>query len=522
MTDNQHDSTAVLRGEQDNPSTALMPHRMETSDLAPKLTFFDAFALLVSLQIGSGIFSSPSQVNKHTPAPGFALLTWLISGLLAWMGSMSFAELGAAVPVNGGMQEYLKYIYGDVLASLASWIWIMAVKPSSMAILSIVFAQYWINSIFAGSIPANGWQNKLLAICGLAVVVLFNAISLNVTTRLTRLFLWLKLTTISLLLCCALLHLLFGLHLGSPAPSRDWLSREWFNNDNLSWRSGTWHSIGEYTIAIYAGLWAFAGWDNANMIAGEMIDPFRDLPRALNTAQPLVISSFLLANICYYMVLPWSEIDASNTIAVAVGQRVLGPVGSFSFALLVSTACLGSINVNIFTTSRLTVSAAHSGWLPSALGDFGIWVGRSGQDPDNEVEPTPWQTPLKAMLFNSAVTVIYIVLGTFGSLVTFIGIAEYAFFFLTVLGLLVLRFKEPHLSRPYRPYTIFPAIFTIASLFLVLRGSFEAKVQAAILLVLLLTGFAWNKRSSLPVWDFLYAQLRKVGRTRGYESVPLE
>src|SRR5437763_6920457 len=142
----------------------------------PRLTFFDGFALLGSLQLRSGIFPSPSQVDGHTPSPGMALIVWTLSGLTAWAGAASFAELGAAIPINGGMQEYLKYVYGDYVASLASWIWILAVKPSSMAILSIIFAQYWTNAVFPHPASPMFWLNKLVALAALTATVSVNAI----------------------------------------------------------------------------------------------------------------------------------------------------------------------------------------------------------------------------------------------------------------------------------------------------------------------------------------------------------
>ncbi len=336
-----------------------------------KLTYSDAFALLVSLQIGSGIFSSPSQVDKHTSAPGFALSVWLLSGLLAWSGAIGFAELGAAVPVNGGMQEYLRYVFGDLPAFMASWIWIWAVKPSSMAILAIIFSQYWLTAIFPGTIPINGWQVKLLAILAHALVVLCNTVSLNVTTTLNRFFLWLKLFTIGVLILCATLTIGLGVHLGPGEQSKDWLKRSWFERSGNTPVLLGWENLGQSTLALYAGLWAFAGWDNANIVAGEMADVKRDLPLAINTAEPVVICAFLLANICYYVALPWSDVKTSNTVATNVGLEVLGRGGALLFALLVSLACVGSINVNVFTTSRLTVAAAEVKWLPERLAVYG-------------------------------------------------------------------------------------------------------------------------------------------------------
>lgn len=233
------------------------------------MTFFDAFTLLVSLQVGSGVFSSPSEVNNHSPSSGASLVVWALCGAIAWAGAASFAELGAAIPINGGMQEYLHDIYGPFMAFIASWIWIFAVKPSSMAILSIIFAQYW-TQVFAEGHEEGFWINKFIALAALAVIIFSNAISTKATARLAHIFLYIKLLTVFLLLMCCILFVLFGLHSGTDSPNQDWRSKDWFSprklgegSSNIDWTTGNaWNMIGELTMAFYAGLWAYAGWDN--------------------------------------------------------------------------------------------------------------------------------------------------------------------------------------------------------------------------------------------------------------------
>jgi L-type amino acid transporter 9 len=246
---------------------------------ASRLTFYDAFTLLVSLQVGSGVFSSPSQVNNHSPSPGASLIIWAICGAVAWAGAASFAELGAAMPVNGGLQEYLYEMYGSYMAFLASWIWIFAVKPSSMAILSIICAKYWTEVFLPTNDHEPFWINKIIAILALVMIIFFNSISTRATSRLANAFLILKLFTVALLLACCLMFIVFGLHAGTDAPNRDWITRSWFEYRDegqdfsfIDWNNASeWSKIGEVTMAIYAGLWAYAGWDNVRGIANLQI-----------------------------------------------------------------------------------------------------------------------------------------------------------------------------------------------------------------------------------------------------------
>lgn len=273
------DSSAALVSPMDEDRRA----SLHTGSLSrsSRLTFYDAFTLLVSLQVGSGIFSSPSQVNNHSPSPGASLFIWGLCGAIAWAGAASFAELGAAMPVNGGMQEYLHDIYGPFMAFLASWVWIFAVKPSSMAILSIIFAKYWTQVFVTADHRDAFWLNKFIALAALGTIIFFNSISIGATSNLARIFLSLKLFTVFLLLACCFLSVVFGLHSGTSEPSRDWKTRDWFeprekgvDHSAIDWNTaGGWAKVGELTMALYAGLWAYSGWDNVSVLSKVRLFP---------------------------------------------------------------------------------------------------------------------------------------------------------------------------------------------------------------------------------------------------------
>lgn len=237
---------------------------------AKQLTTRHAFTILVTLQIGSGIFASPAQVDSNVPSPGAALLVWIVGGLLSWAGAASFAELGAALPLNGGMQEYLRYIYGDASAFLMAWIYIMAVKPSSMAIQSIVIAES-IGSV-SSSEPLSGWLLKLIAAIAFVSMVLLNSVNTKFTLRLSESFTVFKISTVGLIVLGGFTAVVA--HLVNPNSSLsggpDWYSKNWFatrpttsEGKIINWDSiSTWERYGHYCAAIYGGLWAYDGWDN--------------------------------------------------------------------------------------------------------------------------------------------------------------------------------------------------------------------------------------------------------------------
>ena len=242
-----------------------------------QLTTRHAFAILVTLQIGSGFFASPAQVDSNVPSPGVALLVWALGGLLSWAGAASFAELGAALPLNGGMQEYLRHVYGDTAAFLMAWIYIMAVKPSSMAIQSIVIAES-VGSVSSDE-PLAGWLLKLIAAVAFVSMVLLNSISTKFTLRLSESFTVFKISTVGLIVLGGLVAVMA--HLVNPhsslSGSSDWYSRNWFEprptvseGQIINWDTiSAWERYGHYCAAIYGGLWAYDGWDNVSLLLSQ-------------------------------------------------------------------------------------------------------------------------------------------------------------------------------------------------------------------------------------------------------------
>lgn len=262
-----------------------------------------------------------------------------------------------------------------------------------------------------------------------------------------------------------------------------------------------------------------------NYVTGEFKNPNRDLPRVIHTAMPLVILCYLMANVSYFLVLPHSVIEASDTIAVQFGGKVFGPAGALILALIVSASCFGALNATTFTSGRLVYAAGKEGYLPSLFGRIGL---SSSPTPaaGTRLRHRPWAqkslsrlfgdglqlglTPINAMAFNGVLAAIYIVVGEFGTLVTFYGVAGYTFYFLTVLGLIVLRIREPYIERPYRTWITTPIIFCCVSLFLLSRAVISEPLQTLIVVAFIITGipvYYWriykrDGRAAMPSWRF--------------------
>ncbi|RMY90938.1 hypothetical protein D0861_03371 [Hortaea werneckii] len=487
------------------------------------LTYLNGLSLVIGLIIGSGIFSSPASVTSNAGSPAASLLIWLVSGLLAWTGAASYAELGGAIPLNGGPQVYLAKIFGEWAGFLFTWCAVTVLKPGSAAIIAIIFGEYIVRA-FGGTVGEEAgsgqWVHKGVAVLGLLVVTGLNCVSTKLGARTSDLFMFLKFVGLLAITGLGIVVAVTRWSYDTEGLATAWRHTNWFE--------GTSTSTSQWAVALYAGLWAFDGWDNTNYVVGEMKRPGKDLPRVIHTSLPMVIIAYLLANLAYVFVLPPDIINSSNTVAVAFGQTVLGPIGSLVLALVVSGSCFGALNATTFTAGRLIYSAGRENYIPSLFGSIGLTSSSSqhhhqpsrlspstksgltsrllsliADSPPNHHHHHPsaapggsfFATPIPALLLNLTLTSFYIALGDFTTLTTFYGVASYLFYFASVLGLLILRVKEPDLPRPYKCWILTPVVFCCVSLFLLTRAIFAKPLQALVVLGFMAVGlgvFWWR------------------------------
>ncbi|KAI8294472.1 hypothetical protein K4K56_002096 [Colletotrichum sp. SAR 10_98] len=446
----------------------------------------EAFAIVISIVIGSGVFTSPGSIDTNVPSPGAALVVWLVGGVLAWTGAASMAELGTAIPGEGGVQPFLRYIYGDVFGFLAAWTWIVAVMPATLAILSIVFVE----SIYsAGGVTdqAGALSHKLFSILILIVMNGANSISTKASTRLNNLFVVTKFVSIAAVVVAGLVVVIIqAADHDRDIGGRDWFTKPWFESRKTVLPGG--EEI-DWTKAIY--------------VTAELQQPARQLPLAINSAVPTIILCFLAANAAYYILLPWSVVSTTDSVAVTAINRLLGPAFGILAAVLICLVVAGSLLGNSFVAGRMTVAAANFNWLPKFLGAVGrlsVTSDALASPADSSDGESPVKeksdAPLNALLLSTVLSALYILFGNFRALLTFNGLGEYTFFFLTVLGAVVLRVREPKMRRPYKPFVLIPVVFALVSGFVVVRGAIFAPVQAVILIVLWLVGlgFYWARR----------------------------
>ncbi|KAH9986836.1 amino acid transporter [Xylariaceae sp. FL0662B] len=501
----------------DGPASPSVPVQ-DRGTFKKNLGALEAFAIVISIVIGSGIFTSPGSIDTNVPSPGAALIVWLIGGVLAWTGASTMAELGTAIPGEGGVQPYLQYIYGDTFGFLAAWTWVVAVMPATLAILSIVFVES-IYSAIGVTDQAARIEHKLFSILILVVISVANSISTKASTRLNNFFVVTKFVSIAaVVLAGIVVAIIQSSDPGRDIGGRDWFTKSWFasrtvidpDGNKTDWKQlSQWEMLGHYSAALYGALWAYSGWDKAIYVSAELSAPARQLPLTINSAVPTIVLCFITANAAYYILLPWNVVSTTDSVAVTAITRLLGRGFGILAAVLICLVVAGSLLGNSFVAGRMAVAAANKNWLPGVFALVGRigWKPRTQENSESHTDaPSPSNTtqsdaPVNATLLSTILSALYILLGNFRALLTFNGLGEYSFFFLTVLGAIILRYKEPGLRRPYKPFILIPLVFAIVSAFVVVRGAIFAPVLALVVIVVWVVGlgFYWiRKRLASP------------------------
>lgn len=199
---------------------------------------------------------------------------------MAWTGAASYAELGGAIPLNGGAQVYMSKIFGEWAGFLFAWCTVTVLKPGSAGIIAIIFGEYLVRAVIgADAVEASSWTNKIVALLGLLVVTALNCVSTKLGTRSADFFMFFKFAALLAVTIAGIIVAVTGL-----AYNKDNLATSW---KTTSWFEGTSMSSSEWAVALYAGLWAYDGWDNTNYVVGEMKRPGRDLPKVIHTGLPI-------------------------------------------------------------------------------------------------------------------------------------------------------------------------------------------------------------------------------------------
>ncbi|KAJ8323095.1 hypothetical protein BDV3_006650 [Batrachochytrium dendrobatidis] len=431
------------------------------TELDRTVSLWSGIALIVGVSIGSGIFASPGPVFEYSGSVGGALLVWIAAGCLAMAGALCYAELGTMIPSSGGEHPYLLRAHGSLPAFLFSWTGITITRPGSLSIITVISAEYACRLIYYNADPTFSsppYLVKAIAIGIIVILTCINILSSRASTTMQNILTILKIGSLAWIGALGILQLW-----------RDPLSSGNFQKGLFY--GGSMYP-GNYALALYSALWAYDGWNNLNMVAGELKNPEKNLPRAIIGGPIIVTLCYVATNLAYFSVLPGSIVASSTTVGMDFGKRVFGHVGGIIIPLIVIGSTFGAANATLYTGSRILFVSAQTGHAPKFLSNINSHT----------------RTPINALITQSFLSIVLISIGSFKSLVNFYSMIAWVFYFLAVLGLIVMRFTEPYAERPFVVWIGVPILFCFGTVCLLVFSIWEAPIEAAAAGLFLLAG----------------------------------
>ncbi|NXT70482.1 S7A13 protein, partial [Chaetops frenatus] len=423
------------KGENNDPKDVQRKEKAKMQ-LKRNIGYFDGVSFIVGSIVGAGIFVSPTGVLKHSLLNvGVALMIWTASGLVSLMGALCYAELGTALPFSGGEYSHIKRGLGSLPAFVFIWTSTFT-KPASNAARALLFAEY-ATQPFYGICPAPDVLKKCLALAVLWSLGILNGLSVKMAAWVQTVFTLLKMMALSVIAVGGIV-LLVARQKESLARFEDMFGSEIPNASQVA-------------EAFFQGLYAYGGWWSLNYMAEEMKSPSRNIPLTVMTAIPAVIVFYLLVNISYLTVLTPKEIVSSVAVAVTWADRVI-PSVAWIIPLSVAVSIFGALNSSMFTLGRLTYAGSQSGHLPLLISMLNVHS----------------CTPAPAMIFSTTIASIFIIPSDLITLTNYFGFSAWLMIGLTCTSLIVLRYREPHLHRPYKVFLGVPFMMVAMSFFLVL------------------------------------------------------
>jgi amino acid transporter len=433
-----------------NSSTTAVPQA--------QLTLFRSICIIVGVIVGSGIFESPPDIAgclkdwRGIRPETWLFLLWVFGGVLSFLGALCYAELATAYPRVGGDYVYLNRAFGGWAGFLFGWARLTLIQAGSIGAIAYVFGDYATRLLSLGAHSAT-----IYALAGVVVFTALNVIGVREGTLAQNI-----LTTIKVLALCVVIVVGF---LVNPAPTAPAAFKE--------------PGFTSVAVALIVILWTYGGWNEIAYIAAEVKDPRRNIVRSLMIGLALVTVIYLLVNVAFLHCMGIMAMRDSKAVAADVLKVQFGQWGLRMISVLVVISALGALNGFIITSSRVYYAMGVEHRL---LAPLGRWSARFG-------------TPVAALIFQGAIIlVLLVVFGSRGGFLTMVFLTAmpfWGFLVLTTLALIVLRYRDRDVERPFRVplFPVVPIVFAIACAWMVYRSVIFKPFLAEVGGVILVVGF---------------------------------
>jgi APA family basic amino acid/polyamine antiporter len=462
---------------------------MSQEVLLRRLGLKETMALVIGNVIGTGVFLKAAIMSQQLGSALWVVMAWAVAGALSLIGAFCYAELGARFPRAGGEYVYLREGYGGLAAFLFGWMRFWVGSPGSIAAYSVGAATFLASVVNLQGVVGQ----KIVAVGFILFFTALNCLSVSVGGRLAAILTALKITSV-----VGLTFVLFVFAEGASF-------------SHLGAGSGHWAGWSAFASAMIAALWAYDGWNNMPMAAGEVRHPERTIPRALVVGMVSVLAMYVMVNLAYFYVLPFSDVissfSKSTPQALPVATKAAGQVFGLAAAGILSIAfvisAIGAINGALLTSPRVPFAMARDGLFFKKLGE----VSRRTR------------VPVLAVIAEGSIACVLALSGTFDQLTDYVVFASWIFYALTTATLFQGRARDKaeaakgsaESAQGFRVpgYPWVPLVFILVSVGLLINTLITAPRESGMGLAFILAG--------VPVY-FLFRRSQRIEAER--QGVP--
>jgi basic amino acid/polyamine antiporter, APA family len=438
-----------------------------------EIKLFDAVMIVAGTMIGSGIFIVSADIARTVGSPGYLMLVWLISGVITLIGATSYAELAGMMPKAGGQYIYLREAYGKLISFLYGWTLFGVIQTGTIAAVGVAFARFtgvlipWFSEenilIHAGSFKFSSVQ--LLAILSIILLTWLNSRGVKNGKLIQNIFGSTKIIAILILI-------VLGFAIGTNAEAiaenlkNIWEAKkvvvekgEIISKDHI-YGFGIVVAIG---IAMIGSLFSSDAWNNVSFAGDEVVNPSKTLVRSLAIGTGLVTLLYMVVNFVYLNVLTVEQIQLSKAdrVATTAAQNIGGEPAVIAIAVLIMISTFGCNNGCILSGARVYYAMAKDKLFFAPMSK----LNKNG-------------VPGTALWIQCVWACLLCLVGAYGQLLAYVMLAVILFYILTIIGIFILRKKQPDLHRPYKAfgYPVLPIIYillTSAFCFILIRYMFN-------------------------------------------------
>ena len=393
--------------------------------LRRELGLFSGVSLVAGLTIGSGIYYLGNYVLQRTNMSlGMALICWIVGGVVSILGGLCFAELGAEMPVTGGLTTYLSKAYHPALGFVNGFSAFLLTASGSIAALALA-AGNAVNGMAGGVLSL--WTVKCVAI---GLIVLFTVLNLRgikgaaIFQNLSMIVRFLPLALV------IVLGLLFGQQNPDLSPTTA------FTEGQSVTAASVIKMVG---FATFASLWAYEGWTELNIVAGEMKRPRKDIPLAIILSMGAITLIYTLFNLAIYRILPHSEIvsvieaNEDSYLGQIAAERIMGSAGKWIVLIGMFAGIVGIVNGDVMVFPRTYYAMAKGGFFFRKMGE----INEKG-------------VPQNAILASSGMAVLLVLFNSLQELTDWLITVTALINLLAIVAVLVFRIRYPDMERPYK------------------------------------------------------------------------